>query len=284
MAQFTNQAAISYNGITVNSNIVTGEITEALRVSKTALTELYRTDDAITYVVALQNTGAVSYTDLTVTDDLGAYPFDEGTVVTPLTFTGENALYYVNGVLQAPPTAEMGPPLAFTGIRVPANGNAILIYRARVNEFAPLGEDATVTNTVTVTGIGLVGELTDDAVITANTEPRLTIVKALDPTTVVSNGEITYTFTIRNYGTEADESASVTLTDTFDPILDTPLTVTLNGTPLVATDYTYSTEDGVFATVPGVITVPAATYTQDEATGAWSVTPGVTVVTVSSTI
>lgn len=171
-----------------------------------------------------------------------------------------------------------------TGIRVPANGDTILVYRARVNAFAPLGEDATVTNTATASGGGLVETPSDSAVITAGTASRLTILKALSPTTVVDNEEITYTFTIENYGTEADESASVILSDTFNPILNTPLTVTLNGAPLVATDYTYSEESGAFATIPGVITVPAATYTQDESTGAWSVTPGVTVVTVSGTV
>ena len=30
MAQFTNQATLSYNGMTVSSNIVTGEITQVL--------------------------------------------------------------------------------------------------------------------------------------------------------------------------------------------------------------------------------------------------------------
>ena len=38
-----------------------------------------------------------------------------------------------------------------------------------------------------------------------------------------------------------------------------------------------------FATVPGVITVPAATYTQN-AQGAWTVTPGTATLTVSGTI
>ncbi len=283
MAQFTNQAAISYNGITVNSNIVTGEITEALRASKSAVGNAYRPGDLITYVIALQNTGNTPYTDLTVTDDLGAYTFGAGTV-TPLTFSGEDVLYFVNGVLQATPTVTAGPPLTVSGIRVPADGDAVIVYRARANEFAPLGETGTVTNTASVTGGGLVETLEADATVTAESDPRLTILKALDPTTVVDNGEITYTFTIQNYGTEADEATSIILSDTFNPILDAPLTVTLNGAVLQATDYTYDTASGAFATVPGTITVPAATYTQDPATGAYTTTPGVTVVTVTGTV
>ena len=42
MAQFTNQASISYNGLTANSNIVTGEITRVLSVSKTSVSGSYR--------------------------------------------------------------------------------------------------------------------------------------------------------------------------------------------------------------------------------------------------
>lgn len=42
MAQFTNQASISYNGVTANSNIVTGEITQVLTASKTSVSASYR--------------------------------------------------------------------------------------------------------------------------------------------------------------------------------------------------------------------------------------------------
>lgn len=73
MAQFTNQASISYNGLTANSNIVTGEITRVLSVSKTSVSGSYRRGDTLTYAVSISNTGSAPYTGLTVTDDLGAY-------------------------------------------------------------------------------------------------------------------------------------------------------------------------------------------------------------------
>ena len=41
---------------------------------------------------------------------------------------------------------------------------------------------------------------------------------------------------------------------------------------------------GQFATVPGVITVPAAAFTQNAATGAYAVTPGTVTLTVSGTV
>ena len=68
------------------------------------------------------------------------------------------------------------------------------------------------------------------------------------------------------------------------PVLDS-LVVTLNGAPLtLGTDYTYDTDTGTLVTTPGRITVPAATYTQNPTTGAWSVTPGSTVLTVTGTV
>ncbi len=284
MATFTNQAAISYNGITVNSNIVTGEITQALTVTKNAVTDAYRQGDTITYVIALRNTGTVPYTDLTIADDLGTY--NTGTAdVTPLSFNGEPILYYINGVLQAEPAVTAGPPLTLTGIRVPAGGDAVIVYRVDANAFAPLGATGTIVNGVTVSGGGLAEDLTATDTVNAATAPDLIITKAIDPPVVSDNGEITYTFTIQNRGSAADAAANVSVTDTFNPRLDAPLTVTLDGTALAQpTDYTYDAGTGLFATVPGRITVPAAMYEQDPATGVWSVTPGTVVLSVTGTV
>ena len=64
MATFTNQATLTYNGGTVNSNIVTGELVQVLTASKTAAAESYRTGDLVTYVVQLRSTGAAALTGL----------------------------------------------------------------------------------------------------------------------------------------------------------------------------------------------------------------------------
>ena len=41
---------------------------------------------------------------------------------------------------------------------------------------------------------------------------------------------------------------------------------------------------GVFTTILGEVTVPAATYTQDPVTGAWITSPGVSTLIVTGTI
>lgn len=285
MAQFTNQASISYNGLIANSNIVTGEITRVLSVSKTSVSGSYRRGDTLTYAVSITNTGAAPLDGLTVTDNLGAYAVG-GTTATPLTFTDGSVLYYVNGVLQAAPTVAAGPPLSISGISVPAGGNALLVYRATVNDYAAPGAGGSIVNTVTVNGGGLTEAVTATDTVEADTTALLSITKALNPTVVAENGQIAYTFTIRNTGAEAvDAAAALVVSDTFDPALKTPISVTLNGDAWPETgNYSYNAATGAFATTAGRVTVPAAAYAQDAATGLWTVTPGVAVLTVTGNI
>lgn len=285
MATFTNSATLSYNGNITTSNIVTGTLQEVLTVTKTAVMDDYTANDDVTYVITIVNSGTTAFSGLTVTDNLGAYTFGTETLY-PLTYTADSILYYINGVLQTTaPTVTAGPPLVITGISVPAGGNAILIYEASANQYAPLAASSTITNTATITGGGISTALTATETIGTQDVAVLTISKALSPTTVTENGQVTYTFTIQNSGnTAALAAANIVVTDTFTPILD-PISVTFNGTAWVATtNYTYSTTTGVFSTVAGQITVPAATYTQNPTTGAWTVVPGVSTLIVTGTV
>ncbi len=283
MATFTNQATISYNGITANSNIVTGEITQVLGLTKNATVDSYREGDVLTYVLTIQNSGATPFTGLTVTDDLGAYTLGTQSYV-PLTYTGEPVLYYINGVLQTAPAVTAGPPLAITGLSVPAGQSSTVIYRVRVNEFAPELTGGEINNTATLSGGGLTTPLDATETVTVDTAPALTITKAVSPSTVVENGLLTYTFTITNTGAEeADAAAAVIVSDTFNPILS-GLTVTLDGAALPTSAYSYDEGTGVFSTAAGQITVPAATYTQNPDTGVWTAVPGVTTLTVTGTV
>ncbi len=284
MAVFYNQANLSYNGGNTNSNIVTGEILEVLSTTKTAVNPTYSTGDTVTYVISIINSGNTPFSGLTVTDNLGEYSVGTGTAV-PLTYVDGTVNYYQNGVLQTAPTVASENPLTITGIDVPANGNTIIIYSATANETAPLSEDSTIVNTATITGPGVMTPITATATVTAATEPVLTISKGINPTTVTENSRITYTFTIQNIGNrEAVATDNLVVTDTFDPILEN-IVVTINGdTATEGTEYTYDPETGLFSTVEGVVTVPAAQFVQNPTTGEWTVTPGTTVITVVGTI
>ena len=279
---FNNKATLSYNGVTAVSNTVTGEIADNLSVTKSTLTDGYTTGTEKTFVITMVNTGETPLTGLTVSDDLGGYAFGEQTL-TPLTYTDGSAMYLINGTPQASVNVAAGPPLVFTGISVPVAGNATLIYKAAVNEYAPLGTGASITNTVTVTGAALTAPSTASAEINADNAPVLTLTKSLDPATVTAGGTLTYTFSVKNSGGAADATDNIVFNDVFDPAL-TALTVTLNGEALAGTDYTYNAVTGEFTVPAGIITVPSATYTQDPATGIWSTVPGTAVLTVSGTL
>lgn len=283
MAIFTNQATLVYNGGSAVSNVAVGELLEVLAAEKTAVEGTYAPGELVTYVVTVRNTGTGAFTGLTLTDDLGGFP-SGGATVYPLTYEDGSILYFVNGTLQAAPAVTAVPPLVLSGISVPAGGNAVIVYQARANQFASPEEGSTLTNTVTVTGGGLTAPVTATETVTAETGPEVTITKTISPAQVSDNGRVTYTFLIQNTGNEpveADDDAVIS--DTFDPVL-TDLAVTYNGTPWVeGVNYTYDPATGLFSTVPGQITVPAATFTQNP-DGSYSATPGTAVITVTGTI
>ena len=228
MAIFTNQATLTYNGSSTNSNIAYGELLDVLVATKTAVEANYTPGQIVTYVVTLRNTGNAPLTGLVVTDDLGGYNFN-GTTVYPLTYEDGSVALFANGVPQAAPTVAAGPPLVFSNIAVPAGGDVVIVYQARVNAFADPAVGGTINNTVTVTGDGLSAPITATETVVANAEPVLSISKSITPAQVVDKDRVTYTFVIQNSGNQAVVATdNAAITDTFDPVL-TALTVTFDG-------------------------------------------------------
>jgi uncharacterized repeat protein (TIGR01451 family) len=241
-------------------------------------------DGTVTYVVSIVNSGVTPITNLTVTDNLGAYT--QGTETrTPLTYVDGSVRLFIEGVLQVAPTVVAGTTLTVSGMTLPANSDMVLVYTARVNELAPLGVGDSIVNTATVSGNGIPTPITVTETVTPTEAPRLSITKSIEPIPVSENGILTYRFVIENFGNVAATAGdNVTLSDLFDPILSS-VVVSLDGTTLTeGVQYNYNETTGLLTTVPGQITVPAATYDQDISTGVWSVTPGVTVLTVSGRV
>ncbi len=284
MALFTNQATLSYGNTVTNSNVAVGEILEVLSATKTAINATYGQNDTITYIISILNSGSSAFNNLTLTDNLGTYSFGTG-ALTPLDYTEGTLRFYVNGVLQPSPTVTAtDSSLIVNGINVPAGGNAILVYEVSTNAFAPLGNDAQITNTATISGVCITPVIVSETV-NAESRPNLSITKSISPVPVAEGETVTYTFLIQNTGNSplvATDDAVIT--DLFDPIL-TNVQVSFNGTPWSeGTEYNYNQATGFFETVPTNITVPAATYTQDPITGAISITPGTSTLIVTGTI
>ena len=283
MATFFNQATLNFGGSTTASNIVSGELASGITLTKIAVSRDYSRGDGITYLVTVTNDGAAPYNALTLTDDLGAFQTTEGgTAYTPLTYVDGSLLYFIDGESSEPPTAVAdGTGLIISGITVPGGSTATLVYEALTNAYAPLESGATVTNTVTLSGAGIPEPVSATATVTARDEAQLSVAKAICPATVGADGVLTYTFIIQNSGNVAASGDDLFITDTFTPILR-DISVTLDGAPLeINTGYTYDATTGEFATVGGVITVPAATFERDAASGIVSLTPGSVTVTVT---
>ena len=284
MAVFTNQATLSYSSGITNSNIVSGEVISVLTAAKSALSPSYTPDGRVTYIVSIVNSGTTDYTGIVLTDNLGEYQLGSNSF-TPLDYIDGTVRYYKNGMLQDTPQLTAGPPLVISGITVPAGGNAIIIYEALINSSAPLDQNGRITNRAVISSAQLTTPINVSDTICTERRAQLTISKAVCPSSVVENSELTYTFVIQNSGnTDAGADDDIVVSDIFDPVLK-QLTVELNGNPLsLNTGYTYNTATGEFATVAKIITVPPATFKQDTSTGVYTVIPGVSVLTVTGTV
>lgn len=281
MAQFTNQAQLTYNNTVTVSNLAVGEIQAVLSINKTAVSDIYTDNDSITYAVNIINSGNSDLTGLTLTDNLGAYAFDALNLV-PLTYVPNTVRYFRNNILQAPPTVNVTDAgLVITNFTVPANGSATFLYETMTNEFAPLQPESSITNTAELTGNFTA--VTAYETIEVSSEPELSITKSISPIPVMENGTVTYTFVIQNSGNAAVTAGAV-ITDTFNPILSN-ISATFNDTVWVqGVDYTYNTATGLFTSSENRVTVAAAEYKQDTTTGIITVTPGTSTLVVTGTI
>ena len=127
MATFTNQATLSYNGNTTNSNVTTGELVESLSATKTAISETYSAGGGVSYAVTVVNSSSAETGELILTDNLGAYTLGTETIY-PLTYTDGTLKFFINGILQPTPTVTAGPPLTVSGFSLPAGASGIFVY------------------------------------------------------------------------------------------------------------------------------------------------------------
>ena len=287
MATIENFATVSYTsgGVTETkvSNLAEIGLDSAISFTKTTLGETYGEDEVVTYILSMTNTSTAPITNVSVTDDLGTFVF--GTLeLTPLTYAPPALLLIDGQDVSAQLTVDTATAgsLVFSFPTLPAGATANIVYRAAVNEYAPLDVDAGITNTATLTSDSDCADGTASATITAVSAANVSVFKQMSPNPVICGDTVTYTIRIYNYGNIAAEN--VVLTDTFNPA-PTNITVSRDGTLLPANEYSYV--DGTLTVPAGTTTavsVPAATFARDATTGIVTVTPGMVEYTITGTI
>ncbi len=286
--QILNQATLTYqygeSTGTASSNVATTTLQGPLAATKSSLSTEYRPGEELTYILTLSNGGSVALTNIQIVDDLATYVIAGPVSVTPLTYIGPSK-YYVNGTY----VSEIVPVVAahsltYTIASLAAGANAIIVYQATANDYALPETGDVMTNVSAITATGLTETIYASYTMATEDFANISIVKCMSPDPVVDGGVLTYGFTLYNYGNM--DATNVILTDTFSPAPASPLTVTVDGVTVAATEYTYVAG---LLTLPGLgatltLTVPAATFTQDPVTGLITTSPGVMNITVSGTI
>lgn len=257
---FYNTATLTYAGNTIRSNTVSGTITEAIDGDKIPLSRTYRAGDEVSYLITLRNTADVAMTNVSMTDNLGEGTYGTETHI-PMAVKPDTVNVLVNGTPVTDADITIAPILTVGGFDIPAGGSATVAYTAILNDYAPLTAGEEINNTVEVTADNLAAPISFGATITPVVGAVLAVEKNLMPTVIPEDGNLLYTFTIRNFGNAATTAAdAVVLKDTFNPRI-TINDVYYNRTRWQeGTNYTY--EDGEFTTLANQITVPAATITR----------------------
>ena len=278
MATIENFATVSYTsgGVTETkvSNLAEIGLESAISFAKTTLGDTYSEDSVITYILSITNTSANTVSNIEITDDLGSFVF--GTIeLTPLGYTAPALLLIDGQDVSAQLTVDdtTAGSLVFSFPTLPAGATANVVYRASVNEFAPLDLNSAIVNTATLTSDSDCADGSASATVTAASAANVSVFKQMAPNPVVCGDVVTYTIRIYNYGNIPAED--VVLTDTFNPAPDT-ITVSKDGVLLGGSEYSYV--GGTLTTPVGTgtpVSVPAATFTRDSETGILNVTPGV---------
>lgn len=278
MATIENFATVSYTsgGVTETkvSNLAEIGLESAISFAKTTLGDTYSEDSVITYILSITNTSANTVSNIRITDDLGSFVF--GTIeLTPLGYTAPALLLIDGQDVSSQLTVDdtTAGSLVFSFPTLPAGATANVVYRASVNEFAPLDLNSAIVNTATLTSDSDCADGSASATVTAASAANVSVFKQMAPNPVVCGDVVTYTIRIYNYGNIPAED--VVLTDTFNPAPDT-ITVSKDGVLLGGSEYSYV--GGTLTTPVGTgtpVSVPAATFTRDSETGILNVTPGV---------
>ncbi len=278
MTTIVNQATATYlsNGQSqsIVSNVATTELVgpvEGTTLSIESNNDGYLPCQVLSYIIAVNNTGTVTYNNFDIIFNMGTYTFG-GLTLTPLDYIGPS-FYYLGGIYQDQITPTVNANNIVYTFATFAPGDAIIIaLRVKTNEYAQLEVGSSIDIVVDVDADNL--DLTQAATHTTPVAnyTDIDIYKHMCPNPVIEGAPLSYFFNISNKGNIA--ATDIVLTDTFDPAPTVLSSVTVDGVSVASSDYSYS---GGTLTIPAVassfsITVDAAAMSQSAVDGIVSVT------------
>ncbi len=270
----------------VSSNVAVTTLKESLTISHSSLGDTYSQGSEIPFIVSIINNNTDKIKNVKIQSDLGTYSLGQGICensFTPLSYTGPSMLYVGGVFLSNIEPKVYKEKLVFTVASIPPKSNALIIYKASINQFSPLSSGSKIVNTVTASSRSITSPLTSSNTITVRDEADIRIIKNMSPNPVLAGETITYNFSLYNYGNT--EARNVTLNDTFTPAPGN-INVYLDSQEISSTDFSYSSGTLTLPTYNSGISVsiPAANFIQDTITGSISIEPGMISITATGQI
>lgn len=275
--EFGSQTGLAF------SNTATANLLENLSIIVKTLGSNYFWKSIITYIVSVKNNSNAETKNIKISDNLASYFSDKNRFFTPLNYVCPSYLY-INGIF----ISELEPEITDQDIvfrinSIPANSNLTLIYSSVVNQYAPISQNSTLTNIISLTSDSSETPLTYQTTLRPSEKADVRIIKNMYPNNIALGEEITYDFFLYNYGNT--DASNITLTDTFSPA-PTINNITVNSQEINFSDYSYS--NGIL-TMPAYnstldLKIPSAKFIQNSETGIITADPGITKVTVKGKI
>ncbi len=260
-----NQASLSFlsGGIenSSTSNVAMTTLIVPLSLAKTSVEVSYTKNQTITYILTITNTASTSINSVIIRDNMGTI---ESLNLPSTTYVGPSYLY-INGLF----SSSLSPVLIdgeieYTISAIEPLSTATVIFQAKVNEYAPLSQDSSITNTLTVSADTFNQDVTTEYTIPINNEARVSIVKSMSPNPVYEGGELSYEFQVSNCGNI--EATSLVLSDSFSPAPSSIVSLYLDEEIVEVSEYDYVDGTLTFPSAGSTLTltIPPATFERND--------------------
>jgi len=133
MAVFSNKANLKYNGKSIDSNTVYGNMPSSALLTKHHVESDYASGSTITYIINIVNISDAALTDISLV----------------------TIMFYLDGIMQPAPPLSSDGELTVNNLTIPSGSVATIIYQTTVAVLTPVS----ITNTVTLSGDGLPSEI-----------------------------------------------------------------------------------------------------------------------------